>query len=489
MSAFLTIRALHEEGVAKKAIARRLGLDPRTVRKHIRRIETGAREPRRAPVPRKLDRFDGLIRKKAAQGLSAVQIYQDLCQEPGFEASYESVKRWMRPLRPPKTQSYCRMVFRPGEEAQIDFGALGRMAVEGIPRRVWLFVMTLCFSRFSYYELVLEQRVPVFLGAIRRGFEFFGGAPERTKPDNLKSAVLLNQLGERYYQEDFFRFCRHYGTVADAARPATPTDKGRIEREIGYVKGSCLRGREFSSFEEAQAFLSRWADEVARVRVHGTTRRRPLDLFEEERRHLRPLPPDPYEVATWGRYKVRKDCHIHVAGNYYSVPHTLVGQKVTVRLSEGELTAFADDHEVARHPRAIGKGQDVTDPSHYPATKRLATQEIRRRRLEAVRAAGPRTAELVGRLKEDRWVFGDQLARLVRLVSSYGEERLERASARALFYQALSARTLERILERDLDRLPLPSEFPPLAAAGGPVDFGRPLTEYDALLAAREVVR
>src|SRR5688572_27937658 len=103
-----------------------------------------------------------------------------------------------------------------------------------------LFVMTLCHSRMAYYELVLDQTVPSFLGAIRRGFEFFGGVPRSLKPDNLKSAVLIDALGQRYYQEDFFRFCRHYGTLPNAARPMTPTDKGRCERDIGYAKSSCF---------------------------------------------------------------------------------------------------------------------------------------------------------------------------------------------------------------------------------------------------------
>jgi hypothetical protein len=80
---------------------------------------------------------------------------------------------------------------------------------------------------------VLDQTVPTFLGAIRRGFEDFGGAPSRLKPDNLKSAMLISALGERY-QEDFFRLCQHYGTLPDAARPMTPRDKGRTERDIGF---------------------------------------------------------------------------------------------------------------------------------------------------------------------------------------------------------------------------------------------------------------
>jgi transposase len=97
MGQFLSIRALHEEGVANKAIARRLEIDVRTVRKYVRRIERGAREPRRAKVTSKLERFEGKIAAKVEQGLSAVQIYQDLCGKPGFAASYETVKRRVCP--------------------------------------------------------------------------------------------------------------------------------------------------------------------------------------------------------------------------------------------------------------------------------------------------------------------------------------------------------------------------------------------------------
>ena len=216
--------------------------------------------------------------------------------------------------------------------------------------------MTLCFSRYSYYEIVLDQTVPTFLGAIRRGFEDFGGAPARIKPDNLKSAVLISALGERYYQEDFFRLCQHYGTLPDAARPLTPTDKGRTERDIGYVKGSCFQGRDLKTIEEAREWLARWRREVALVRVHGTTRRRPLDLFEEERSALRPLPSDAYEVTSFSRHKVRKDCHVHVLSNYYSVPHAFVGTTVTVRTSEDRVDVYADGERVATHQRLRGRG-------------------------------------------------------------------------------------------------------------------------------------
>jgi transposase len=101
MGQFLSVRALHEEGVAKKAIARQLGIDVRTVRKYVRRLKSGAREPERARVRSKLDPFAELIEAKVAQGLSAVQIHQDPKHEPGFEASYDPGCRRRRPLPGP----------------------------------------------------------------------------------------------------------------------------------------------------------------------------------------------------------------------------------------------------------------------------------------------------------------------------------------------------------------------------------------------------
>jgi len=486
MGAFLSVRALYEEGLEKKAIARRLGIDVRTVRKYIGRIDAGATEPKRAKVPSKLDPFEPLIEAKVEQGLSAVQIHQDLEREPDFDASYESVKLRVRALRRTEPEVYCRMRFAPAEEAQIDFGSVGRIPVDGKRRQVHLFVMTLCHSRYAYYELVLDQRVASFLGAIRRGFEYFGGVPQRIKPDNLKSAVLVDRLNQRYYQEDFFRLCRHYGTVPDAARLATPTDKGRTERDIGYAKGNAFRGRSFESLEEARAHLRRWRDEIANVRIHGTTRRRPVELFEVERTHLAVLPAEPYEIAEWGLYRVRKDCHVHVLGNYYSVPHRWVGTKVLVRLTEETLTVFAEGEEVARHERARGKGHDVTDRSHYPETKRLSSQEIHRRRVLAVREAGPQSARFLHAIRQGPWVYGDQLARLARLLERHGAPALERACERALFYGATQGTgPLERILDGGLHRLPLPHE--PTSNGDGSRDFGRSLAEYDALLRAAEV--
>jgi hypothetical protein len=83
-----------------------------------------------------------------------------------------------------------RLTFKPGEAAQVDFGA-GPFLVhpDGQRRRTWAFVMTLCHSRHQYVEFVLDQTVATWLGCHRRAFEWLAGVPERVIIDNAKCAI------------------------------------------------------------------------------------------------------------------------------------------------------------------------------------------------------------------------------------------------------------------------------------------------------------
>jgi hypothetical protein len=141
MSTFLSIQALLEEGVPKRAIARRLGVDVRTVRKHERRIEQGASGPERAAGPAKLDDFRARIEELVRRGMTAVQIYQELVAVAGFDASYATVRRLVKKLKHTAPEVFCRMRYLPGEEAQVDFGSVGRLERDGKRRQAWLFVV------------------------------------------------------------------------------------------------------------------------------------------------------------------------------------------------------------------------------------------------------------------------------------------------------------------------------------------------------------
>jgi len=125
---------------------------------------------------------------------------------------------------------------------------------------------------------------------LQNALRFFGGVPRKIIVDNFKGAVLRHSRhGEVRFNPHFLDFNSHYGTLPVACNVKAPYEKGIIENAIGYIKGNFISGSRFSGLEEAQMALRNWLDNIANVRTHGTTRKRPVDLFEQEekRRYYR----------------------------------------------------------------------------------------------------------------------------------------------------------------------------------------------------------
>jgi hypothetical protein len=114
-------------------------------------------------------------------------------------------------------------------------------------------------------------------------------------------------------------------------RPATPQHKGKVERAVAYAQDNALKGRRFSSLSEQNRFLTHWEDNVASKRIHGTTRRQVDACFEEERPHLKALPPSLFPAYQEARRSVHRDSYVEVAKAYYQVPPEYIGGQVWVR--------------------------------------------------------------------------------------------------------------------------------------------------------------
>ncbi len=138
--------------------------------------------PRRAAsTVSSLEGLRPLIEGWAEQSVSGVAIHAALKRDHGFAGSYSAVRRLLADVRGSKpAQTTVRLHFEPAEAAQVDFGA-GPMLpdADGVIRRTWAFVMTLCFSRHQYVEFVWDQTVATWLGCHRRAFEWFGAVPGR----------------------------------------------------------------------------------------------------------------------------------------------------------------------------------------------------------------------------------------------------------------------------------------------------------------------
>jgi hypothetical protein len=104
-----------------------------------------------------------------------------------------------------------------------------------------------------------------------------------------------------------------------------------VERAIAYVQDNALKGRRFGSLAEQNLFLVHWEDNVASKRIHGTTRRQVEACFEQERAHLKALPPMLFPCYQEAKRSVHRDSYVEVAKAYYEVPPEYIGCQVWVR--------------------------------------------------------------------------------------------------------------------------------------------------------------
>jgi hypothetical protein len=233
----------------------------------------------------------------------------------------------------------------PGEEAQIDYGFLGTWFDPALQRlrRVWAFVMVLACSRHMFVRPVLKVDQRSWVACHVAAFSFFGGAPRRLVPDNLKTGVDRPDLYDPKLNRAYAEMAAHYGTLIDPARGSKPKDKPRVERQMPYARDSMWRGRTWTSEADMVAGGLRWCTEVAGVRSHrGLEGATPLSVFDAvEAAALIGLPAVPFELASWSRPKVGQDCYVKVGPALYSVPWRHIGTTVDARLGDRTVEVYS----------------------------------------------------------------------------------------------------------------------------------------------------
>jgi len=171
------------------------------------------------------------------------------------------------------------------------------------------------------------------------------------------------------FNRRFLDFCEHYGVAPFAAPPYWPRAKGKVERGVGYVKGSFLEGRRFTDLDDLNRQLDCWIDGVANVRIHGTTGERPCDRWQRELKNLRAYERVPaYDTRPVVVRKVMRDSYIRYSGVFYSVDPVAVGKSVIVKAAGeriGDLfEVYLGSQLVASHRLKPSGSPRVTDPEH-----------------------------------------------------------------------------------------------------------------------------
>jgi transposase len=371
----------------------------------------------------------------------------------------EHYRRWRKSLR-----SSMRQTHRAGDKLFLDYSGKRPEIVDprtGEVRTVELFVAVLGASGYTYAEATPSQKLRDWVASNARALEFFGGVPGALVPDCLRSAVTRGCRYEPEVNLTYQGFAEHYGTSVLPARPRKPKDKAKVEVGVQVIQRwilARLRNRIFFSIEELNEAIWELLDEVndRPYQKLGVSR---AEMFETiDRPALRPLPAERYHYTERRYARVNIDYHVEFDRHYYSVPYQLAHEQVEVRATESTIEVIHRHRRVASHRRSYRRGQHTTDPAHMPSAHRRHAEWTPSRIVAWAETIGTNTAELAVHILRSRR-HPEQGYRsclgIMRLVETYGPERLEKACARALRVDARSYKSVKAILKGNLDQAPV----------------------------------
>lgn len=502
---------LHRMKTGPCAVARLLGLSRNTERQYrtvlgaaglldgsvdelpaleaLKAVVLAALPPKKAPQSTtSLERWVRHVEELVGRGLGPRATFDRLrLDHADFDGTYWAVKRLVRRLhaeRGVRAEDVAIPVETPpGEVAQVDFGEIGRLwdPTVGQLRRAWVFVMVLGYSRRLVARIVFDQKIETWLRLHVEAFAELGGVPAVLVPDNLKAAVVRAAFGvggvtalNRSYRE----LARHYGFKVDPTPVRQPKKKGKVESGVRYVKRNGLAGLANAEAEAARSHLARWVVEIANQRIHGTTQRRPAEVFEaEERAHLLPLPAVAFEPVVWHQAGVHQDAHVSFDGRLYSVPWRLIRHRVWVRASRHSVDVWANDDRIATHERR-GPSRRSTNDDHLPPER----APLRHRSRAFWEARADRLDAEVGAYVREVFDSDDVLSMLrtvqamVTHLETFPPARAIAACRRARHFGNYSYGGLKAILRQGLDLQPLPGAEPSPALLAQP-RFARAISD------------
>jgi len=382
----------------------------------------------------------------------------------GYQFSYfcELYQKWAK-----KLDIALRQRHNAGEKMFIDYAGHTvpvHDSETGEITEAQIFIAVLGASNYTFAEATPSQALPYWIKSHIHAFEFFGGITQIIVPDNLKSGVTSPSRYEPDINPTYNDMALHYGAAVIPARVRKPKDKAKAENAVKFAESwilAALRNHTFFSFAQLNSAIAEKLTELNNKKFQklDTTRRR---MFEEiDKPVLKPLPVTKYEYAEWKKARVNIDYHIEFERHYYSVPYQLRKEQVDVRYTDSTIEILFKNKRVASHRRSYKKGGFTTHREHMPKSHQQYLKWTPSRIINWAGKVGPRTAQLVMCIINSR-LHPEQGFRsclgIMRLARQYPVERLEKACKRAVAIKSYSYKSVDSILKKGLDQIPLQNE-------------------------------
>jgi len=490
-------------GTGRKAIARRLGLDPKTVRRYVRVAEqcglavgvdasaltsecvTAVVGRLRATPPRPTGPgWETCAAHRAfieaqLRGRVKLSKIRRLLQRQGVVVPRATLYRYATAVLGVGRAATTIPVADgpPGGEVYVDTGWMTALEPDerGRRRRFRAWIFTPGVSRYRFVYPCFGETTESFIAACEAAWAFYGGVFRVVIPDNPKALITDADALQPRFVPAVLEYAQARGFVIDAARVRRPTDKARVERSVTYVREDCFRGERLGTLEHARIRAVVWAREEAGLRRHARTQRRPREHFEAvEQAALLAAPTAPYDVPLWAAPLVARDQHAQVAKALYSLPTAYVGRRLRARADHATVRFYDGPVLVKVHPRQPPGGRH-TDPSDFPAHKTMyALRDVAA--LERTAAAHGAAIGAYARALLAvplPWTRMRRVYALLGLVQRYGAARVDAMCTVALAADLIDVTRLTRMLA-----LAAPPPPPPPPTAAPATRFLRPVTDY-----------
>lgn len=309
------------------------------------------------------------------KGMTKLLLWQEYCEEEaatayGYTQFCEHYQIWLK-----KQKRSMRQVHIAGDKLFIDYAGPTVPIISPdtgeIRYNAQIFVATLGATNYTYIEAGRSQKQEDWIMAHVRAFNYIGGVPRLLVPDNLKAAVTKAHRYAPILNENYERMARHYGTAIMPARPYRPKDKSKAENAVLIVERWILmrlRNHVFYTLSDLNIKIKVLMADLnnRQQRMYPGSRKEQFDLLDKPA--LASLPTYPYEYIDSKRAKVAPDYHILYEKHAYSVPHSLVGDTVTLEASANIVCIYHHNQLVAQHTRTFKDGGFTTLKEHMPGS-------------------------------------------------------------------------------------------------------------------------
>ena len=484
------ILRLYTQGYSKLQIAVQTGISRNTLKKYIKEFTSSKLtfdeiselsdkdledlfvKPEDKPVNEKLQTlfnlFPAMDKELKKKGVTRQILWEEYKRHHPDGFCISQLKHYYS-LWKAQVSPTMRMEHKVGDKLYVDFAGDKLSIIDkhtGEIQLVEVFVAILGASQLTYVEAVMTQQKEDFIVACENAIHYCNGVPAAIVPDNLKSAVTKSSKYEPTLNDSFADFAEHYGTTILPARAYRPRDKALVENAVRIIYTRIyakIRGVDYHSLEDLNTSIKMALEEHNNAFLQGRNYSRRQQFEEIERATLAPLPPLRYELKKQLYATVAKNGHVGLSidKHYYSVPYRFIGKKVKLLFSRHSVEIYYNYERIALHSRSHSHYQYTTDKEHLASTHRFVSDWTPERFTTWADSIHEDVKLYILKIL-DRKQHPEQAYKscvgILGFAKKVGNERLIKACQRALGYGVYNYKTIQRILEKELDLQDSPDE-------------------------------